>query len=135
MAGYNQHEGFSDVLRAMGFIPRKTEADIWIRENNSLYEYTAVYVAVYVDDLLIAARNPKEIVQTLKEQYKFTLKGVVPLTYHFGCVCFRYPNRALCFGARKYITRMMDQFKDMYGCNQKEYTSALENGYHPEVDT
>jgi hypothetical protein len=30
---------------------------------------------------------------------------------------------------------MMDQFKDMYGCNQKEYTSALEKGNHPEIHT
>jgi hypothetical protein len=47
MAGYNQHQGFADVLRAMGFI--------WMKDNNNLYEY----IAVYVDDLLIAARNPK----------------------------------------------------------------------------
>jgi hypothetical protein len=86
MAGYNQREGFDDVLRAMSFIPSKTEADIWIRENNSLYECIAVYGAVYVDDLLIVV---KEIVQTLEEQHKFKLKGVGPLTYHFGCDYFR----------------------------------------------
>jgi hypothetical protein len=62
MAGYNQHQGFADVLRAMGFIPSKAEADIWMRKNNNLYEY----IAVYFDDLLIAARNPKEIVKTLE---------------------------------------------------------------------
>jgi hypothetical protein len=42
----------------MGFIPSKTEADKWMRESNNLFEY----IAVNVDDLLIAARNPKEIV-------------------------------------------------------------------------
>jgi hypothetical protein len=30
---------------------------------------------------------------------------------------------------------MMDQFKNMYGCKPKEYTSPLEKGDHPEVDT
>jgi hypothetical protein len=78
MAVYNQHQGFADVLRAMGFIPSQAKVDIWIRENNSLYEYIAVYVAVYVDDLLIAV---KEIVQTLEEQHRFKLKGVGPSTY------------------------------------------------------
>jgi hypothetical protein len=29
----------------------------------------------------------------------------------------------------------MDQFKNMYGCKQKEYKSPLEKVYHPEVDT
>jgi hypothetical protein len=69
MAGYNQHQGFADALRAMGFIRSKTKANIWMKENNNLYEY----IAVYVDILLIAARNPKEIFQTLEEQYKFKL--------------------------------------------------------------
>jgi hypothetical protein len=41
----------ADVLRSVGSNPSKADADIWIRENNGLYEYTAVYV----DDLLIAA--------------------------------------------------------------------------------
>jgi hypothetical protein len=35
IAGYYQHQGFADVLRAMGFIPSKAKADIWMRENNN----------------------------------------------------------------------------------------------------
>jgi hypothetical protein len=84
MAGYNQHLGFADVLRAMGFIPSQAKVDIWIRENNNLYEY----IAVYVDELLIAVRNPKEIVQTLEEQLKVKLKGAGSLTYNLGCDFF-----------------------------------------------
>jgi Reverse transcriptase (RNA-dependent DNA polymerase) len=38
------HQRFADVLRAMGFIPSKAEADIWMRDNNDLYEYNVVYV-------------------------------------------------------------------------------------------
>jgi hypothetical protein len=49
----------------MGFTPSEAESDIWMRENKGLYEY----IAVYVDDLLIAARDPKSIVQSLQEQH------------------------------------------------------------------
>jgi hypothetical protein len=73
---------FADVLRALGFIPIKAKVDIWMRENNNLYEY----IAVYVDDLLIAVSNPKEIVQTLEEQHKFKLKGVGPFSYHLDVI-------------------------------------------------
>jgi hypothetical protein len=104
----------------MIFIPNKAK-----EENNT----------VYVDHLLIAERNPKEIVQTLEEQHKFKLKGVAPLTYHSGCDHFRDQNGTLCFGPRKYITKMMNQFKNMYGCKPKEYTSPLEKGDHSKVDT
>jgi Reverse transcriptase (RNA-dependent DNA polymerase) len=130
-SGFCWHQRFADVLRAMGFIPSKAEVDIWMRESNNLYEY----IALYVDDLLIAARNPKEIVQKLEEQYKFKLKGVVPLTYHLGCDFFPDQDGTLCFGPRKYITKMMDQFKNMYSCKPKKCTSPLEKGNHPEVDT
>jgi Reverse transcriptase (RNA-dependent DNA polymerase) len=54
-SGVCWHQRFADVLRAMGFIPIKAKADIWMRENNNLYEY----IAVYVDDLLIAASKTK----------------------------------------------------------------------------
>jgi hypothetical protein len=30
---------------------------------------------------------------------------------------------------------MMDQIKNMYGCKPREYTSPLEKGDHPEIDT
>jgi Reverse transcriptase (RNA-dependent DNA polymerase) len=110
MTGYNQHQGFADVLRAMGFIRTKAKADIWMKENNNLYEY----IAVYVNDLLIAARNPKEIVQILKEQHKFKLKGAGPLSSHFGCDYFRDRDHdgTLCFGPRRYITKMKDQLQE-----------------------
>jgi Reverse transcriptase (RNA-dependent DNA polymerase) len=117
MAGYNQHQGLADMLRAMGFIPSQTKADIWMKENNNLYEY----IAVYIDDLLIAAKNPKEIVQTLEEHHKFKLKGAGLLTYQFRCDYFRDLDHdgTLCFGPRKYITKMIDHSKICTVTNQR----------------
>jgi Reverse transcriptase (RNA-dependent DNA polymerase) len=60
-SGICWHQRFSDVLRSMGFTPSKAEADIWMRQSNDLYEY----IAVYVDDLLIAAKDPAEVVKIL----------------------------------------------------------------------
>jgi hypothetical protein len=57
------------------------------------------------------------------------------LTYHFRCDYFRDHDETLCSGPRKYITKMMDQFKNMYDFKPKEYISPLEKGDHPEVDT
>jgi hypothetical protein len=56
-----------------------------MREGDGVYEY----IAVYVDDLLIAARNPEDIVQTLQEIHGFKLKSVGKMTYHLGCDYFR----------------------------------------------
>jgi hypothetical protein len=117
--------GQSDLLNA------KAEADIWMRKDEGLYEC----IAVYVDDLLIAARNPNEIVKVLKYNHKFKLKGVGPLTYHLGYDYFRDKDGSLCYGPRKYISKMIGQFENMFGCKPREYTSPLEKGDHPEVDT
>jgi Reverse transcriptase (RNA-dependent DNA polymerase) len=129
-SGLCWHQRFSDVLRSMCFTPSKAEADIWMRENDGLYEY----IAVYVDDLLIAARDPNSIVQTLQEKHKFKLKGVGSLTYHLGCDYFHDMDGTLCYGPRKYIDKIMGQYENMFGCKPREYTSPLEKGDHPEVD-
>jgi hypothetical protein len=124
------HQRFSDVLRSMGFTPIKAEADIWMQENDGLYGY----IAFYVDDLLIAARNPNSIVQTLQEKCKFKLKGVGSLTYHLGCNYFHNMDGTLCYGPRINIDKIMVQYENMFGCKPSEYTSQLEKGKHPEVD-
>jgi Reverse transcriptase (RNA-dependent DNA polymerase) len=130
-SGLCWHQRFADVLRSMGFLPCKAENDIWMREVNGLYEY----IAVYVDDIMIAASEPAKIIQTLESQHGFKLKGVGPLTYHLGCDYFRDDNGTLCFGPRKYIDKLIEQFERMFGMKPKEYTSPLDKGDHPEVDT
>jgi hypothetical protein len=92
------------------------------------------YIAVYIDDLLIAARDRGEITLALEESHKLKLKGVGPLTYHLGCDYFCEKDGTLCSGPRKYIRNIMDQHENMFGCKPKEYTSPLEKGYHPEIE-
>jgi hypothetical protein len=81
----------------MGFFPCKAEPDIWMREKNSMYEY----IAVYVDDLAIAAKNPKEITDTLMKKHTFKLKGTGPIKYHLGCDFFQDGLGTLCFSPIK----------------------------------
>jgi hypothetical protein len=74
----------SDVLWLMGLRPSKAEAGVWMQENNGLYKY----VAVDVDDLLIAARDPNSIVQTLQEKHKIKLKCVGHLITNLDAITF-----------------------------------------------
>jgi Reverse transcriptase (RNA-dependent DNA polymerase) len=53
-SGLCWHQRFAEVLHVMWFVQSKAESNIWMRKyNGGLYEY----IAVYVDDLLIAARD------------------------------------------------------------------------------
>ena len=60
-SGLRWHEKFADTLRHMGFEISKADPDVWMRRNNDVWEY----IAVYVDDLAIAAKDPKKICDTL----------------------------------------------------------------------
>jgi hypothetical protein len=110
-SGLCLHQRFYNVLRSMGFTPSKAEADIWMQENNGLYEYNAVYV----DDLLITARDPNLIIKTLQKKHKINLIGVGSITYHLGCNYFHDMDRTLCFGPRKYIDKIMELYENMFG--------------------
>ena len=50
----------------MNFIPSRADQCIWLKKNIKLNLYE--YIAVYVDDLCIAAQDPKEIINILKSK-------------------------------------------------------------------
>ena len=126
------HDRLADVLRDMGFFPSKAEEDIWMRDAGDHYEY----VAVYVDDLLIASKNPQEIIDALTgDPNNFKLKGTGPIKFHLGCDFFRDQDGILCMGPQKYIERMVDQYKLLFGkAPSQKVQSPLEKNDHPELD-
>jgi hypothetical protein len=116
----------------MGFAPSKSEPDIWMRKNGNIYEY----IAVYVDDLAIAAKDPKGITDILMDKHKFKLKGTGPITYHLGCDFFRDKDGVMCMAPNKYIDKMVSTYEQMFGCKPcTRVSSPLEKGDHPEIDT
>ncbi len=126
------HDKMHDTLRDMGFTPSKAEEDIWMRDMGDHYEY----IAVYVDDLMIASRMPQAIIDTLtSEPINFKLKGTGPVEFHLGCNYFRDKDGVLCMAPIKYIDRMIASYKTMFGEDPKlNVHSPLENNDHPELD-
>ena len=47
-----------------------------MRRNGDVYKY----IATYVDDICIVAKDPKEITRQLQEDYEFKLKGIGPIS-------------------------------------------------------
>ena len=127
------HDRLHDVLKAMGFFPSKAEEDIWMKDCGDHYEY----IAVYVDDLMIMSKKPQGIIDSLTKEHKFKLKGTGPVTFHLGCDFFRDETGTLCFGPKKYIERMCDEYTRMFGSRPKHTgaSSPLAHGDHPELDT
>ena len=130
-SGLRWHERFADTLTDMGFFPSKAEDDIWMRRNGDIYEY----IAIYVDDLCIVAKDPKSITDTLKNVYDFKLKNTGEISYHLGCDFFRDNTDTLCISPKTYIQKMKETYERMFGTAPKSFTSPLENNDHPELDT
>jgi hypothetical protein len=130
-SGLRWHERFTDVLRSMGFFTSKAERDIWMRHAGDHYEY----IGVYVDDLLIVARNPQTIIDEFANVHKFKLKGTGPITFHLGCDFFRDEDGNLCYAPRKYIEKCLENYKRIFGEYPRQVVSPLVKGDHPELDT
>ena len=60
-----------DIMLQSGFKPWKAHPFVWLRETKTKYEY----IAIYVDDLLIASDKPQQIIRDLKEKFKLKIKG------------------------------------------------------------
>jgi len=129
-SGLRWAEKLTMVLRSMGFFQCYADPCIWMRKKVDHYEY----IGTYVDDLEIASRNPQAIIDDLTIRHKFKLKGTGDMTYHLGVSFQRDPSGTLCQSAHRYIMRMIDEYKRMYGESPKEYSSPLEKNDHPETD-
>jgi hypothetical protein len=131
-SGLRWHERFAGVLKSLGFAPCKAEPDIWLRRKGEIYEY----VAVCVDDLAIAMKNPQEFVDVLIKQHGFKIKGTGSIAFQQGCDFFRDGDGTLCMAPRRYIDKMMANYERMFGEKPKQNVSSpLEKGDHPEMDT
>ena len=67
----------------MGFSPCKADPCVWLRKAKCSTKYE--YVAIYVDDLLIACTCTSEFIHTVKRMHNLKIKGDGPFQYNLGC--------------------------------------------------
>ena len=112
--GARWHDRLFDILQELKFKPSKADPDVWMRPEpgGTCYEY----VAVYVDDLAIAAKDPQAFCHELKKRYYLKLKGVGPLEYHLGCAYKKDPDGTLAADPRRYVNKILESLK---GCSKR----------------
>ena len=99
-----------------------------MRETDGTYEY----ICVYVDDLMMAMKDPAAFCELLENEHK--LKGDGDLKYHLGCDFGRDPDGTYYYGPVKYVEKMLDAYEHLFGEKPIGYSSPLEKGDHPELD-
>jgi Reverse transcriptase (RNA-dependent DNA polymerase) len=122
-SGARWHDKFADCVRELDIFSCKSEPDIWMRTNHDQYEH----VAVYVDDLAVAMKDPKAFIDILETNYKFKTKGSGPISFHLGMDFHRNKDGTLCVTSLKYIEKMMSNYEKVFGELPKQTcTSPLE---------
>ena len=131
--GARWHDRLFDILQELKFKPSKADPDVWMRPEpgGTCYEY----IAVYVDDLAIAAKDPQAFCNELKKKYNLKLKGVGPLEYHLGCTYKKNPDGTLAADPRRYVNKILESYERMFKEKPRKSRPPLEGGDHPELDT
>ena len=131
--GARWHDRLFDILQELKFKPSKADPDVWMRPEpgGTCYEY----IAVYVDDLAIAAKDPQAFCNELKEKYNLKLKGVGSLEYHLGCTYKKDPDGTLAADPRRYVNKILESYERMFKEKPRKSRPPLEGGDHPELDT
>ena len=69
------------------------------------------------------------------KKYKYQLKGVEEIKYHLGGNYFRDPDGTLCWGAQKYIKRLLENFEREHGHLPQKFMSPMRSDESPEMAT
>ena len=121
----------AENMRDMGFTRSKADDSLWMRDRGDHYEY----VATYVDDLLVVSKEPNMILETIKQSYKYELKGVgMPEYYSGGNVDYDYENKTWVMSAKTYIKNICEKIEKLMDVKLKNYGSPMDPGDHPELD-
>ena len=129
--GARWHDRLFDILQELKFKPSKADPDVWMRPEpgGTYYEY----IAVCVDDLAIAAKDPQAFCNELKKKYNLKLKGVGPLEYHLGCTYKKDPDGTPAADPRRYVNKILESYERMFKEKPRKSRPPIEGGDHPEL--
>ena len=132
-SGLRWSQKIHDIMLDMGFSSSKADPCVWLRKSKCATKYE--YVAIYVDDLLIACDCASDFIHTLKKKHNLKIKGEGPLKYHLGCDYHMDPDGTLVAQPKKYISKILDSFHQMFpGERLPQVKSPLDKNDHPELD-
>ena len=93
------------------------------------------YIATWVDDLLIASKNPSIIIEQIEDIYK--LKGVGIPEYYLGADIEEVRvdgKKYIATSAKTYIKRTLERIIELNEWQLRNYNSPADPDYHPELD-
>ena len=134
-SGNRWHDKLASSLITMGLKPSKGDKNVWYRRSAGLYDY----VGTHTDDLMIASKNAKTIMDTLTKTYN--IKKIGPPEYHLGCDYFQTKgkNGKVQWGisSSTYVKECISKVADILNIEPSQLhnqNKPLDPNYKPELD-
>ena len=133
-SGARWYERLAEVLIKLGFKPCLAGVSLWFRRND---DGTYDFIAIYVDDLFVAAKDATSIISSIR--VIFNLKGEGVPEYYLGSnvdrmkVDFNESGETFTISAKTFIDSFAKKVEGLLG-NFKHYTNPMCPKYRPELD-
>ena len=115
------------MLRKMGFAPTRHDNNVWIKPREDGYNY----IATYVDDFVIVAKDSKKHVDQIKQTFNLRSEGKIDyfLGHDIRCKKNSLWETSAKTSIQKYIAKVEQEMGDVPVAS----TPAITND-HPEKD-
>ena len=141
-AAYRAH--FAQTLSDLGFKSCQADPDVWMRPatNDKGFDYYE-YILTYVDDCLVVSHNPKRIIDSLQNEYKYRLKDIGEPTRYLGAQIERHTLNGQChawsMSASLYLKQAIIEIERLWGnlsslFPRQTLDTPMLAGSHPELD-
>jgi hypothetical protein len=122
----------STLARQIGRRPQRYgfQALTYLRRTFDERKEDYEYLAVYVDDIAIASKDPALLSMNLRRHISSSWRTT---TYHLGCDYFRDADGTLCTAPLRYIEKMVEAYERMFGCKPKQNSVTSREGRSPRV--
>jgi hypothetical protein len=126
------HSHFADTIRGLGFVPTRSDADVWIRLSKDKRRYE--YICTHVDDFMIVAKHPASIMKDLQDIYTINDDSISEPDYYLGNDYKKDRKGRWCIGCKKYLKEALLRVEQMYSTSLKKFSIPMTSGDHPELD-
>lgn len=129
-SGARWHAHFAKSFYTLGFNPGRFDNDVWNKRRDDNLGYD--YISTYVDDFLIAAKDPWIYMKRLQEIY--VIKDPKVPDVYLGATYVGNPEDNWSITAKEYIRESIRQIETRLGITLREEKTLVRTDDHPEQD-
>jgi len=102
------HDIFGDFLRRMGFLPTRSDQDLWYIKSGDYRGYD--YITTHIDDFLIAAKDPPKYMSLIQKE--LLLRNIEDSPSYYLGIDSKMNNGMRQLSQGKYIKEVIEKFQE-----------------------